>query len=53
MTKFNVKFADVDYITKKEKKDHISKMISEGWKIEYENKLYVQFKKVEEVKSEE
>jgi hypothetical protein len=42
----NIRFIKATYDTKKEKREHVNKMLAEGWKIESENKLSVQFKKV-------
>jgi len=38
-------FTNASYDTKKEKTKHIKEMLAEGWKIDWENKLSVGFKK--------
>ena len=46
----NVMFKTFVYDTKKEKRNHIPKMLDDGWKIENEDKLKVEYRKSEMVK---
>lgn len=40
-----VRFMKVKYDNKKEKQRHMVKMLSDGWRIEWEDQLYISWKK--------
>ena len=44
---FNVRFAKAKYDTKKEMNKHKKEMLADGWNIEYERKLAIDYKKTE------
>jgi len=46
---FRMKFLTVEYVSDEEKTEHMALMIADGWHIDWQNEVYVCYKRTEEV----